>query len=149
MKTTFDYLRQTRQNILKTLVNQAGKEHMIPKGFKNSLYWNAAHCLVTQQLLCYKLSGEEVKVDDEIIEAYRKGAAPTDSLPDVLEVAKVKELLITSVDQLEEDYNNGLFKKYSPYTTSYGVTLNSIEDAINFNNIHEGLHFGYMMAMVR
>jgi len=27
----------------------------IPEGFNNNLIWNIAHCVVTQQLLCYKV----------------------------------------------------------------------------------------------
>ena len=34
-------------------------------------------------------------------------------------------------------------------TTSYNVILKTVEDAIVFNNIHEGLHLGYMMALNR
>lgn len=147
METNFKYLKQTRENILSVLNKHAGKEHMIPKGFNNSLYWNAAHCLVTQQLLCYKLSGEKMLVEDEIIDLYRKGTASTDDMPTIIEVGRVKQLLIDTVDKMELDYKSGLFRKYEVYPTSYGITLTSIEDAIAFNNIHEGIHFGYMLAM--
>lgn len=147
METNFKHLKQTRENILSLLDKHAGKEHMIPKGFSNSLYWNAAHCLVTQQLLCYKLSGEQMQVDEEIIELYRKGTAPTNEIPSLIEVGRVKQLLLDTVDKLALDYKSGLFRKYEEYPTSYGITLTSIEDAIAFNNIHEGLHFGYMLAM--
>ena len=48
---------------------------------------------------------------------------------------------------LIEDYNNSIFQNFSEYPTSYNFTLNSVEDAIQFNNVHEGLHFGYIMAI--
>ena len=48
---------------------------------------------------------------------------------------------------MEEDYHKGVFKTYNEYTTSYNVTLNNIEKAIMFNNVHEGLHLGYIMAL--
>jgi len=42
-----------------------------------------------------------------------------------------------------------LFTNYSDYETSFGLNLTSIEEAISFNNIHEGIHFGYLLAMVK
>lgn len=149
MKTAFEHLLQSRKNILKVLENNQGKEHIIPKGFNNSLYWNAAHCVVTQQLLCYKISGNEMIVDSDVIDKYRKGSTPDGNVPNVIEIGKIKDLLIISVEQMEKDYNEGLFKNYTAYPTSFGVELKSIEDAILFNNLHEGLHLGYMMAMVK
>lgn len=149
METIFKHLLQTRKNILKVLEANAGKEHIIPKGFNNSLYWNAAHCVVTQQLLCYKLSGNAMIIDDSLVDAYRKGSKPNGEVPNIIEIGKVKDLLITSVEQMEIDYNNGLFKNYDDYPTSYGITLSSCEEAIQFNNQHDSLHFGYMLAMVK
>ncbi len=31
--------------------------------------------------------------------------------------------------------------------TSAGIRLESVEDAIAFNNFHEGIHLGYVMAL--
>lgn len=149
METAIQHLRQTRQNLLNFFEKHEGKAHVIPNGFNNSLYWNFAHCIVTQQLLIYKLSGNDMIVDDEIVEKYRKGSKPNNEVPSIIEVGKIKDLALTAVDQLEKDYNAGLFGNYNEYPTSYGVTLKSVEDAIAFNNVHEGLHFGYMMAMVK
>lgn len=149
MTTAFEHLLQTRKNILKLLEANEGKEHIIPKGFNNSLYWNAAHCVVTQQLLCYKLSGNKMIIDDEIVDLYRKGAKPNGSTPNIIEISKVKDLLITAAEQMNKDYEAGLLKDYNEYPTSYGITLKSVDEAILFNNSHEALHLGYMMAMVK
>ena len=62
---------------------------------------------------------------------------------------QIKELALNTIDRLDRDYQEGIFRDYVPYKTSYGVELNNIDDAIIFNNIHEGLHLGYMMAMVK
>jgi len=39
----------------------------VPKGFRNNIIWNIAHCIVTQQLLIYKLSGLEGVLSDKMI----------------------------------------------------------------------------------
>ena len=149
MKIMFDQLRQTRMNMLTFLEKNKDRAFDIPTGYNNSIYWNIAHCVVTQQLLCYKLSGNDMIVDDELVDLYRKGTKPSGSTPSVIEIGKVKDLLFTAVDQLEKDYNESLFKNYSAYETSFGLTLTSIEEAISFNNIHEGIHFGYLLGMVK
>ncbi|MDG1516480.1 MAG: DinB family protein [Flavobacteriales bacterium] len=149
MKIMFDQLRQTRMNMLTFLEKNKDRAFDIPTGYNNSIYWNIAHCVVTQQLLCYKLSGNDMIIDDELVDLYRKGTKPTNSIPSVIEIGKVKDLLFTAVDQLQKDYNEGLFTNYSDYETSFGLKLTSIEEAISFNNIHEGIHFGYLLAMVK
>ena len=118
----------------------------IPKGFNNSIFWNVAHLVVTQQLLHYKLSGLPMYLSDEFVNDFRKGSvARTDYTETDWEHTKKKFMNLP--DRLAIDYEKGLFKTYSDYSTSFGVTLRTAEDAIAFNNIHEGLHIGYVMAL--
>ncbi len=147
MQKHFDILRATRRNYLKQLKGVSLKNlNFIPEGYNNNLIWNAAHAVVTQQLLCYALSGVEVKVPKDIIANYRKGTKPDKDLTQK-EVHQVKEWLDTTADWMEADFKAGLFKNYSKYRTSYGTTLDSIETAIIFNNVHESMHLGYMIAL--
>ena len=149
MKTAIEHLRQTRKNMLALFEKHEANAHIIPSGFNNSLYWNLAHCVVTQQLLNYKLSGNDMIVDQEIVDKYRKGTKASGEAPSAIEIGKIKDLLVTAVVQLEKDFESGFFKEFSEYPTSYGITLKSIEESIAFNNVHEALHLGYMMAMVK
>ena len=50
-------------------------------------------------------------------------------------------------EKTKEDYQKGLFKKYNAYTVSTTSTLTNINEALAFNNFHEGIHFGYILAM--
>ena len=147
MKNQFEFLRATRRNYLRILEGLSLEQvNKIPEGFKNNIIWNAGHAVVTQQLLQYKLSGTEPLLPEATLDAYRKGSAPKPFVEEE-EVAMIKEWLKSTPDQLEKDYNDKKFGAYKTYTTSYGVELNSIEDAINFNTIHEGLHLGTVMAL--
>ncbi|WP_025741985.1 DinB family protein [Aquimarina pacifica] len=118
----------------------------VPEGFNNNLFWNIAHVIVTQQLLMYKLSGLPMMIDDEMVVLYRKGTK-TEKNATAEEVANVKELLLTTIDQTEEDLKKGVFINYKAYETSPGFIIRSVEDAINFNNFHEGIHLGYILAL--
>ncbi len=147
MQKQFEILNITRTNVLNTIGGLTLEQlNKVPEGFKNNIVWNLAHLVVTQQLLCYKLSGNEMELDDSFVDLFKKGSEVEYEVEQD-EVDLIKEQFLALPAKLEEDYNAGLFKEFAEYPTSYNVTLNSIEDAIQFNNVHEGLHFGYIMAM--
>ena len=137
-----------RNNFFK-VINALSNEQLvkIPEGFNNNIIWNFGHIIATQNILCYKLSDLPFSVDEQIIEKYRKGTKPGT----IDNVTKEKELLIdlaqASTDQLEKDLGMGIFKTFTPYETSFGRKLNSIEDAVVFNNVHEGMHLGVIMSL--
>lgn len=147
MKNQFNILRITRNNVLNSIKDLSLDQlNKVPTGFGNNIIWNVAHIIVTQQLLVYKLSGSTPRISSEMIEKYKKGTEATTNTGQS-EVDEIKSLLIKTVDWLEEDYTAKVFTSFNEYPTSYNIVLNSTEEAINFNNVHEGLHFGYLMAM--
>ena len=147
MRHHFENLRKSRLLQLKVIDGLSIEQlNTIPSGFRNNIVWNIAHLVVTQQLLCYKNSGLRCNVSDEMIEQYKKGAVP--SGPISLEAfEEIKSLFISLVSQFEADYTAGLFKTYTSYTTSVGITLVDIDTAIDFNAFHEGIHLGVLLAM--
>ncbi|MEM7550533.1 MAG: DinB family protein [Bacteroidota bacterium] len=142
-----DLLRQSRKNLL-GLISPFSLEQLnqVPSGFKNNLAWHLGHVIVTHQLICYRLANIDVKVDEEIIGKYRKGTKPEGMISEE-EISFLKEQAVVLVNQFEEDLSKGIFVNFKEYHTSFGVILNSTDDSISFNNIHEGLHLGYVMAM--
>jgi len=147
MKIQFEVLKKSRELVLKELDNLTLEQiHTIPTGFKNSIAWNVAHIVVTQQLLHYKLANLNCLCPDELIDEHKKGTLPTKVFTEE-EFDEVKDLLIGLPDTLEEDFNAGIFESYSNYPTSTGVILDSIETAITFNNFHEGIHYGIIRAI--
>jgi hypothetical protein len=147
MEFQFDILSQSRSNLLALLAPFTHDElNQIPSGFKNNLAWNLGHVIVSQQLLCYKLSGLPLNIPQELVEQFRRGTIPLNPLSDQ-EINRLKSLATQTADKFREDYNNGLFEEYQGYQSLYGVKLESLDDAIVFNNTHEGLHLGYVMAM--
>lgn len=149
MNYAFQLLKITRQNILNVVqdLDETALNH-IPPNFNNNLAWNLGHVLVTQELLCYKMAGLPCNIKEEWITKYKKGSKPSATIA-MDEIQLIKDLLLTKVDRTQAAYEAEKFTAYNTYTTSYNATLNSIENAINFNNVHEGLHLGYMMALKR
>ncbi|MFK8039032.1 MAG: DinB family protein [Crocinitomicaceae bacterium] len=149
IKRAIEHFKISRETCLKLIDGLTYSQLItIPKGFNNSIFWNVSHLVVTQQLLQYKLSSLPMHISDEIVNDFRKGSVAKSDYSEII-WQKILELFSRLPSQLASDYENELFAKYNEYTTSFGVTLNSIEDAIAFNNIHEGLHIGYIMALKR
>jgi len=149
MQKRFDTLLKSRQLTLKVIQNLTNEQlNKIPAGFKNNIAWNVTHLLVSQQLLCYKLSGLECLVSAEMIENFQKGSAPN-YIVSTEEFETIKETFLQLPVRLDEDYSKGIFKNYTEYTTSVMVTLSNIEEAIDFNLLHEGIHLGVILQLAK
>lgn len=149
MQRQVDTLKKSRQLMLKIIENLTIEQlNKIPKGFKNNIAWNITHLVVTQQLLCYKLSGLDCLISEEMIHNFQKGTAPTYTISEE-EFKTIKEQFLEFPDRLREDYDKGLFKNYFEYKTSVDITLNSIEDGIVFNLYHEGIHLGIILQLLK
>ncbi len=146
LKKQFDLLAHTRKNILSATsgltLDQLNK---IPEGYNNNVIWNMGHCVVTSQLLIYGLSGTTMNASPEMIAKYRKGTAPTSPVTES-EVIEIRNLLEKTMVQIERDYEAGIFGAFREYPTSFGATLDSVESAIQFNTVHEAMHYGYILA---
>ena len=143
-------LKTTLQNrkLLYKILDKTPREQLlqIPEGFRNNIWWNIAHVVVTQQLLVYKFSDLQMRVPQEFIEKFKKGTVP-DGTASEEEIKEIAAFLLSTIEWMEEDYSNGLFKEYNSYTTSMNVTLNNVDDAIAFNLFHEGIHLGAILAL--
>jgi len=149
MQKQFEIGIQSRKLILKIIEELSiAQLNKIPDGFKNNIAWNIAHLVVTQQLLCYKLSGLNCLISEEIIANFQKGTEPTYAISEA-EFETIKALFLQLPIRLEEDYHKGIFKNYIGYKTSVNIDLNSVEDGINFNIYHEGIHLGIILQLLK
>ena len=130
MEQLFTITRQNRK-ILQSFLKNTPLDQLtqVPEGFNNNIWWNIAHVVVTQQKLVYGLSGLPFHISKEWVTRYEKGTAP-DAVPTEQEIKTLSEVLFSTLDQTEADYQNKVFKNFSPYMTSPKVPLNSVEDAI-------------------
>ncbi|MDD7887146.1 DinB family protein [Flavivirga sp. 57AJ16] len=150
MKFTFEVLVNTR-NALKNILEKTSLEDLnkIPKGFNNNIIWNVAHIIVSEQLLVYKLSGLPTILSNEMIDKYRKDTKP-EAFVAQDEVDEIKELLFSTMEKTKADYKNRIFKEYHTYTVSTtGNTLTNVDKALQFAFFHEGLHIGYILALLK
>ena len=147
MSYTFDITLKTR-----TIFNNFLESYSLellnskPKGFNNTIFWNIKHVVVTQQLLIYNLSGLPMLLSETEIEAFKKGSKyEKGATKEDIEI--LKKQLFSTLEQTQVDYKKGLFKTFNEYTVSTKSVLSNIKDALEFNNFHEGIHLGYILAM--
>lgn len=149
MDFIFDVTLKNRQSLERLLDAHSLEElNTVPAGFNNNIFWNIAHTIVVQQLLTYKLSGLTPTIPQELIPLYSNGTKPERDVTQ-MEVDQVKSLLFAPVEQTRADYKNGVFKTFIERKLSTGNVITSVEEAITFNNYHEGTHLGYILALRR
>ncbi len=122
----------------------------IPAGFDNNIAWNIGHINVVQQSLIYRLSGLRGHTTKEQAKLFLPGTSPGNwsAAPDL---DLLRQQTATLGNQLKQDFAAGQFTAdtpYTSYTTSSGVHLTSFEQAVTFNNFHEGLHFGTILSII-
>ncbi|MCU0417461.1 MAG: DinB family protein [Cytophagaceae bacterium] len=138
---------RNRQNYVDFMKDLSPEQlNTIPNGSKNNIIWHVGHILVTQQALLYSLSNLEMGVSKEQVFVFKTGSIPqTIVTPE--QIRDVEDLLTSQVHQLKKDVVENKFTTYQPYTTVTGFTLTSFDAAGQFNNYHEGLHFGIIMQL--
>lgn len=147
MKKEIERLKKTRIFLLDIIKDLTAEQlNNIPTGFNNNIIWNLGHLIASQQGLCYSRAGINYVVDEQFFNAYKAQTKPNGFVSKE-DIQNIKELLISTLETLEQDYNKEIFSGYTSYTTRYDIRLDTIDDAINFLVFHEGLHMGYIMAM--
>jgi hypothetical protein len=149
MDKLIEVIKASRNKLLSLVADLTTEElNYIPTGFNNNIAWQVGHLVVSQQLLCYKLTGQKFLIEDELIDLYKNGSKPERPFTDV-EIAQMKGYLLSTIDQLEIDLTNKIFENYTPYTISTypGLTLTNITDAVTFIVSHDGLHYGCSLGL--
>ncbi len=147
MNWAFDISLKNRA-FLKSLIENLSLEELnrIPENFNNNIIWNIAHTIAVQQSLVYKLSGLPAIISEDMIATFKKGTKPERDLTQA-EVDEIKGLLFSTIEKTKEDYDNKIFTTYHSYTVTTKSTLTNVLEAIEFNNYHEGIHLGYILAL--
>jgi hypothetical protein len=94
-----------------------------------------------QQGMCYKRANLTPHISDEFWEQFRSGSKSNGYLS-AEEINKIKNMFLHTMDELDADYNKGIFGNYTAWTTRYGVKIAGIDDALKYLPCHEGLHSG-------
>lgn len=147
MKEKIETIKTTRLFLLSVIEGLNLEQfNKVPEGFNNNIIWNLGHMIAAQQGICYLRSGLELKVPENIFHEFKPGSKPERHYSQQ-EINDIRSMMISTLDQLITDLENGIFKTYTNITTRYNVELKNISDAIDFIPFHEGLHSGCIMSL--
>lgn len=151
MTETFKFIIDSRNAFIRLLDELTLDElNKIPDGFNNNIIWNFGHIVVSTQTLCYVRTG--ITTDTAFVkylDAYKKGSRPT-YFVSAEEVAELKQLAISTIEKLQEDYQKGIFGEITPFDTStFGVLINNIDALLITTVGHDNTHLGYAIAQRR
>ncbi len=136
------------RKLLSNLLEELTLEELIyiPKNFNNNILWNLAHILVTEQLITYGLSDLPLAMDNDFIERFKKGSKCLSNYSiNYVEAIKNKYIKLNNFTQ--KGYKNNRFTNFTEYPTSTNIVLKNIDDALQFNMLHEGIHLGVILSI--
>jgi len=141
------YLRRSRTLFI-GMIEDLSLEQLneVPEGFNNNIIWNMGHILVSTLGLCYIRSQVKPALTLPFPGRFGKGTRPEVNAT-LEEVAEIKKLLVTSLDQIEADIQAGVFTKWQTCSTdTYQIPMDSVENTLVCCLAHENLHLGIARA---
>ncbi|MFD0748732.1 DinB family protein [Mucilaginibacter calamicampi] len=149
MEFLLEIAKHTRLNFIKLMDGLTIEQlNVIPQGYNNNIAWNFAHIVASQQTLCYVKGNAPTRIPLEMITKYQKGTSPEGFITEE-ELNYYKDKAFTLLDDMKADVNAGIFGKYDEITTSFGVTLSSVNDGLTYFVTHDNLHYGYALSLRR
>ena len=142
--------KATRENTLAAIKGLTlAQINESPKGFTGNIAWHLGHMVSTHRGLVYQLNSVPSGLEKEFILKYKKDSKPEAPISQE-EFEYITEQLMNQIDELRQDLQKeNFFGENIPYKTSYNYTMNSFDSCIMFNNLHQALHLGYIMALKR
>ncbi|MEM7119104.1 MAG: DinB family protein [Chloroflexota bacterium] len=142
--------QKTRQTVVDAVANLTAEQLLaMPASFDNNILWNVGHIIVIQQALVYGRSGLDPLIDLEAMQANfwpRTSPADWKTTPDV---TAVLAMLSDHSNQFAADIAAGKFTDvaYQPRTSGSGIYVETVAEVVHYNNYHEGLHLGAILAL--
>lgn len=142
-------LQFARQNTMKLVkdVDDIKSENFI-KGFNNHIKWNLGHIYVVHERFAFHFVGEELMLPEAYLPLFSPGTKPLEVNEPMPSMEELTNALNTQITRIERRLSNRLKEQVTtPYTTSTGLCLQSVEEFLSFCLYHEGMHFATIKAM--
>ncbi|MDU0202276.1 MULTISPECIES: DinB family protein [Paenibacillus] len=115
----------------------------IPNGFRNSIRWQLGHIYVVMERYAFQYMGLPQQLPEGFKEQFEYKTSPLTTPADIVvpTLSELKMLLKRQIERIQSELGDRLQDNVTPYTTSAGMKLESLEQFLSFNLYHEGMHF--------
>lgn len=143
--------RTSRERIAELALKNAAQADRIPAGWNNNIRWHVGHLVVVPRRLTSMQFGESLGVPEEYNKWFGRDTSPrtwgNDPVPPLEQL--VAEL-VPSVGRAFADMEPRLQQLFpKPMVTVTGFTLSNPAEALMMSQVHDGIHWGMLLALAR
>jgi len=120
----------------------------IPEGAVNSILWNLGHVITDEVNMLYTPSGLASPLPDGFHGWFDPESSPRDWEPGP-DVAAVRQEMQAQARRVQADYGKGRFAEFEAYSLSETYRLESAEEGIEYCALHEAMHIGVIITLIR
>lgn len=143
LKFTHSYLTRALSTVTLENVNE------VPKGFNNSILWNVGHILVSNEMLLFANTGDELKLSQDVINLFKGGTKPSDWNTEPPTFKVICNLLDEQVERITTTYEGRLDEELNKSMKIANFEMKTVRDILGFVIFHEGLHTGLINGLKR
>lgn len=111
-------------------------------GFRNNIRWNLGHIYLVQERFAFQFLGMPLTMPANYNELFANGTSPLNWTEEPPAWGDMIYLLSEQQGRIRASLEYRLNEKVEkPYTTSSGLTLETVRELLNFTLYHEGMHF--------
>lgn len=108
MNKRIEKIKKIRQFLLNQIAGlTAEKLNTIPEGYNNNIIWNLVHLICAEQSICYVRAGQSITVNEKYFLPYTTNTRPNGFI-DEEEIESIKKLFISSIDELQTDFDKNI-----------------------------------------
>jgi hypothetical protein len=119
----------------------------VPEGAANSILWNVGHIVMSNYGMLHGASGVDVPAPAEWGPLFKGGSDPANWGDDAPSPSEIMNAFNAQADTIIAGLKNDTFDNFQPMELSPELKLNSVDEALGFIIIHEGVHHGNIIVL--
>lgn len=118
-----------------------------PENFPNTIRWNAGHMYVTTEIFLHKADPNYAVIYPQWKSFFINGTRPSDWMKKPPSKNEIIHALEEQKERILTYSHNDLKKVAKEVQTFHALSLDTIEQALQFITWHDGLHLGIIKSM--
>ena len=147
--TLYKSVRVSRGYLLQVIEGISDEKMLeVPEGAVNNVLWNLGHIVHAHDRFTYGACDVESDVPASYTDLFKGGTSPSD-WDEPPSIEEVMGHIKNATDKTYSDYAAGKFDNYNAFELAPSLTIRNIDEALQFNCLHEGVHIGIILSLKR